>query len=134
MYSASNLLMKEYWFNQPLEPITTMSLVILVGLCGTLIFAAIFLKYLANRKETDKLIGRGLSRLGGLLAWMGATGFLLTFFRFESAAFFSRRFWLAIWLLSFLAWLIFVFKYFCVKMPVLRKTQKERDRLKKYLP
>lgn len=133
MYSFANLLSVNYWFSE-LTASNSQTLLIMLAVFGTMIAAAIILYFLVKAERVEKILGHGLLRLASLLVWMGILGFVYLFFRYESAAFFSRRFWLGLWVIGLIVWLVFIGRFFIKKMPQLRQAKMEQERLKRYLP
>ena len=133
MYSIKNLLNLNYWFSEP-QPLNSLSLWLLLGFFCAMAAAAVVLYVTAQKKKDDKPLVRGLNKLSSLLAWMGLLGLVMVFFRYESAFFLSRRFWLGTWFVGLVVWLVFVVRYFKITMPKARANRQEQERLKRYLP
>lgn len=133
MYSLQNLLSSGYWFSEPLVS-NSQTLLIMLAVFGAMIAASVILFFLVKGEKVEKILGRGLLRVASLLVWMGILGFVYLFFRYESAAFFSRRFWLGLWAIGLIVWVVFIVRFFMLKMPQLCQAKAEQERLKKYLP
>lgn len=101
---------------------------------GTLAVLAIIFKIFSRKFKNDWLKKNALNKMFNLCLVMGILGLLYTFFIYEGAALLSARFWLLIWLLTFLVWLFFNLRYLFIQIPKRKKEIVERKKFEKYLP
>lgn len=132
MYSIKNLLSMHYWFSY-VEPLNPLSLWILIILFVLFIVAAIVLSKLSKMDKFDKPMRKGLKKIVSCLSWMGITGLILVFFRYEMASYFSRRFLLGMLFVGLVVWVVNIVLYFKKDVPKVRKVMEEQQRMKKYL-
>ena len=126
----TNLLTWHFWFTLRPESMLLSTQKLFLGFLIILVLLA-FLIAVGKRKAG---IYRGFfKKLYGFCFSNAIIGFILFFCSYEVIPFFSARFWLAIWFISMLVWLFFIFRKLKI-IPKQKQQQEEDKELKKYLP
>lgn len=125
-----NLLTWEYWFT--LRPEALNQLANRLFLAALIIlFVSCFIFGWLKKKSS---LYRGLvKKLYNFAVGNTVIGLLLFFFNYESAIFFSARFWLLLWLILIISWLVIILKDL-KKIPAKKKQISAEQTFKKYLP
>lgn len=133
MYSIKNIFSLRYWFSEPpyQNPLAMKVALIFFVL---MLVTAIVLAVLSQKEKFGVYLKRLFAKIASLLGWMGATAFVLSFFRYEATPFLSRRFWFGFWLIGLIVWVVYILRYWYKQVPLKRQKQAEKERLKKYLP
>lgn len=126
----TNLLTWNFWFSLNPGSLTPLNQTIFIGVIIAFIALTIFVLIIKRRGG----IYRGfLNSLYNFYLGNAIIALILFFFNYELVPFFSARFWLALWVLTMLAWFAFIFKRL-KKIPQQKKAQEEEKEIKKYLP
>lgn len=133
MYSIKNILSLRYWFSEP--PYQNPAAMKIAMIFFVIMLAiGIVLAVLSQKEKFGVYLKRLFAKIASLLGWMGVLAFVLSFFRYEATPFLSRRFWFGFWLIGLIVWVVYILRYWFKKVPMKRREQTEKDRLKKYLP
>ena len=126
----SNLLTIGYWFSVNPDPLIPSAWQALVGTVIFLLLLTVAVAFLKMRPSAYRRLFKRLYSFG-----LGNTliGFLILFFNYEGVPFLTARFWLALWLLSALAWL-FIMARNLRKLPRPTAADAARQEKEKYLP
>ncbi len=125
-----------YWFN--FEP-NTLSLRTAFFWFSFFAFF-IVLKFLGKivvqhyKKELLAPEKRLLSKTESMFLTMGFAGIAWTFFAYEGLPIISARFWMIVWLVSFVLWAYIIAHYALVEVPPLLRDYREKEKREKYLP
>lgn len=101
---------------------------------GILIIGGIIARIMQGTKKHDQYIAKLFSKYVSLLVTMGLIGVVLVWFRYETAAIFSARFWLVLWVILFAIWLVKIVKYQYTVIPQAKEKSEQRKIFNKYLP
>ena len=128
----NNIFTLSYWFNlRPVFFVNWASHLLL--LFFILLFAGgIFAKMYVVKYKVDKLLKKGIRRVGDSLIVMSLVGFILYFFSYEEIYVFSMRIWYVVWLILFAWWLWTIYQYITVEIPRKRAMQAEREAKQKW--
>ena len=109
--------------------------ILFLSVFGLIILVAVLLWIAAHYLVKIKTIRLFLqTRAFYLLLTIGIGGLLLTFFRLAGANYLSMRLLFVIFLISMLAWLIYLLFYLVVTFPQKYREEKDQARRAKYLP
>ena len=125
-----NLLTWKFWFNLRPEPMQNLPKYIIAGIIILLILLAVTTAFKKKRKGAYQ---KTLIKLYNFSATNAFLGLLIIFFNYETAPFFSSRFWFGLWVLGMIIWLIFIIKA-AKKIPARIQELKKEAQFKKYLP
>lgn len=64
----------------------------------------------------------------------GLIGLLLIFLKQQRAPYLGMRVWIFLWLIYSFVWLALILKYIFIKVPKIRREQKQKEEFEKYLP
>lgn len=122
-----------YFFN--LRPAIALNTVyFLLIIFGALIVLAIAVKIIQKTKKRKPFSVRLLNKYFSWLITMGIIGEAMVWLRYERAPILSARFWLAIWLLGFILWLIYILEYQFRVVPQAKKQLAQKQIFNRYLP
>lgn len=113
---------------------STETLYFLLGLFGLMIVLGLLIKGGRLVIKSNRLTSELLNKYFILLTTHGAIGLLLLAFRYERAYILSARFWMLLWLIGFIAHLVYVLKYQFKTVPALRQKTEQRKVFNQYLP
>jgi hypothetical protein len=122
-----------HFFSLRPEPLHSRAIIILVIIFGLVILISVVSK-LITIKTKDALKAKGYKKLYHLCLTMGIIGLVYLFFAWQGAALLAARFWLAIWALTLIIWLIFIWKYLIKEVPNKRKEIDQKRQFQKYIP
>lgn len=114
--------------------ISTKAMVALLVFFAVVVLVAVIIKIWQFKKQPDKLTNILSDKYFNLLLAMGLIGFIYVWFRYERVYFLSGRFWLVVWLATFLVWLGFIWRYQYRTVPELKSKKEQKERFEKYLP
>lgn len=118
-----------------LQPtISKLSAEIFIAIFATMVFLAIASRLAAKGKIKEGFRKKLFEKYYHLLLWLGLSGLLITFFRYEQVYLLSARLWLVIWLVVFVVWLAMVLKYQLKEVPRAQKQLEQAKQFQKYLP
>lgn len=115
------------------NPMESRAIIILAVIFSLLLISGVASK-IVQKKIKDKLKIKGLRRLANIFLIMGVIGFVYLFFAWQGAVLLAARFWLVIWLASFLVWLFFGLKYLFSEAPKIREEIDRKRNFEKYIP
>lgn len=126
----NNLLTFNYWLNLRPEALSSLANQIFIIFLVLLTASSILFFTLKNRPSLYRFVFKKLYNfsISNLII-----GLLLLFFNYESAIFFSARFWFLVWLIIMIIWLIFIGKEL-KKIPARKKKAQAEEAYRKYLP
>lgn len=104
----------------------------LTAFFGAAIIAGIIFK-IVLAKNTSKYV-RAYRKFFGLLLFIGISGLVMVFFRWQSIPYIGSRFALLVVALISLVWLLQILIYRFVSLPKQFRLKLEKEKLKKYLP
>ena len=127
----NNLLSLSYLFN--MRPGSLHFSGMMVFLVSILVFIAIIFLFTIVKKRKNNIYFK---------VWRGLNSFAITnliialfllFFEYEEVYIFSARFWLLLWIISMLAWIVFIIRDYR-KIPEIKKEHAKNQEFKKYIP
>lgn len=130
----NNLLKFSYWFDVPASFLTPNIFWILISIFAVAIIVGIISSVFSSKNKKDKLKKKLWSKF---ISWgytVGIVGLILTFLKQQKTPYLGMRIWLLVWLLFSFVWLIFILKFVILKVPKIKKEQREKEEFEKYLP
>ncbi len=120
----------KYWFTVSPEKLTILGFYVLGGIIIIFLLLGIITFIAKKRPSLYKGIYKNLYGFSITNFFIGS---LFLFFNYENIPFFSARFWLGLWLLSFLIWLYLILKKL-KKIPEKKRLYELEREKNKYLP
>lgn len=127
----ANLLTRAYWLN--MRPGNLYFSGMLFFLLIILLFIAIIFLFTIAKKRKNNVYFRIWRGLNSLAITNLIVAFFLLFFEYEEVYIFSARFWLLLWIISMVAWLVFIFRDYR-KIPEIKKAYAKKEEIRKYIP
>jgi len=93
-----------------------------------------FTAYLHNKQKKPYLIVTFWNKMANFTFWMACLEILYYFFRYERVMLLSSRFWMLLWLITFLTWGGFILYYRFKKIPQIMSEKVQKNDFEKYLP
>lgn len=125
----------KYWLTVAPGLVSVKFLIILAVIFGGVFVFGVVSRFLARYYQKKKSYLAGIYfKLSTLSLTMGVFGLMYYFFIYENIYLLSARFWFLIWLIGLVWWLLFLVKFYYVKLPAEKKTLSEREIFEKYLP
>jgi glucan phosphoethanolaminetransferase (alkaline phosphatase superfamily) len=85
-------------------------------------------------RKVNPIAGKIKSMINTWMMSLGFTGLLVVFFRFQQLSIFSKNIFLAIMLVVWFIWLIFIIYWVIFRYPNQMYQFQEKERIKKYIP
>lgn len=127
-----NFLTWEFWFGVRPGAFIDSSFKIILGFIFLLIILSI-ISGIIKKKWSKSLYSSFWSSLYAFFLTNVIIGLLLAFFNYEMVPFLSSRFWFALWAVSILVWLFFIYKI-AIKIPGKRQQLEKEKEFKRYIP
>jgi len=127
----NNLFTSSYWLSMrpgPLHFSGAMFFLILILLFITIIFLFSIVK-----KRKNNVYFRIWNGLNTFAITNLVLAVFILFLEYEETYIFSARFWLLLWIVSIVAWLMFIFKSF-KKIPKIKEEFAKKAEFNKYIP
>jgi glucan phosphoethanolaminetransferase (alkaline phosphatase superfamily) len=134
MNNLLTLFRPSFWFDlQPLgfSPLFEQGFFLLFAL---LIILGCASRIAARHRKDDRFMKKTYRYLGQLFLTMGIAGMVWFFLTFEQIYLFGARFWFLFWLIGFVAWGWWIYRYVNVTVPQLKQQGKEKNQDQQYLP
>ncbi len=130
----SNLLKFSYWFDVRPLFFTPIIFWILFGVFVLVVLVGVLASIIISKNKPDKLKKRIWVKISRWGYTAGLVGLLLIFLKQQRAPYLGMRVWTLLWLVASFIWLIFILKYILIKVPKIRREQKQKEEFEKYLP
>lgn len=127
-----NFLTLDFWFGARPGVFIDSLFKIILGFTFLLIILSV-IGGIIKKKRSKSLYSSFWSSLYVFFLINAIIGLLLAFFNYEMVPFLSSRFWFALWAVSMLIWLFFIYKI-AIKIPGKRQQLEKEKEFKKYLP
>lgn len=127
-----NFLTWDFWFGARPGVFIDFSFKIILGFTFLLIVLSV-ISGIIKKKRSKSLYLSLWSSLYVFFLTDAIIGLLLAFFNYEMVPFLSSRFWFALWAVSMLVWLFFIYKI-AIKIPGKRQQLEKEKEFKKYIP
>jgi len=124
-----------FWFDAHPLPFIQPLYWVLLAICLLALVLGFLTSVLKLKKYKNKRLA--LITLAKLEAWLyslSIVGLILIFLKYQRVAFLGMRVWLGLWLLVWLVWLAFIFKYIFAEVPRIKKELEKKREFEKYLP
>ena len=127
----TNLLTADYWFN--MNPGNLHFSGMIFFLFFILLFTAIIVLFTIVKKRKNNVYFKIWNGLNTFAITNLVVVLFLLFFEYEGVFIFSARFWLILWLVSMVAWVVFIFRDY-KKIPEIKEDYAKKEELKRYIP
>ena len=123
-----------YWLNPGPGELSEGYIYFFTALFGLFVLFKVLLRYMGRQyvHGLHKAQQRILQRVETLCLTLGLVGLFWVFLRYELVPFFSARFWLMIWFLSFVMWAYLIFHYARYQVHDIVRLDRERASRQKY--
>lgn len=127
-----NFLTWNFWFGARPGAFIDSSFKIILGFAFLLIALSV-VSGIIKKKRSKSLYSSFWSGLYAFFLTNAIISLLLVFFNYETVPFLSSRFWFALWAISMLVWLFFIYKI-AIKVPAKRQQLEREKEFKRYIP
>lgn len=130
----ANILKFSYWFDVRPLFFTPIIFWILFGVFVLAVLVGVLASIIISKNKPDKLKKRIWVKISRWGYTAGLVGLLLIFLKQQRTPYLGMRIWTLLWLVASFIWLIFILKYILIKVPKIRREQKQKEEFEKYLP
>jgi len=127
----THLLSPSFWFN--MTPGALHFSGMLLFLFFILSFVVIIFLFSVVKKRKNNVYFKIWNSLNSFAISNLVVSLFLLFFEYEETYIFSARFWFLLWIISMVAWLVYIFRDY-KKIPEIKKAFAEKQEIKKYIP